>query len=148
MKKVTAVPITFLTILKSPWPTDWAIRMLAAMLIPKIEPSIIIMTMLELPMAVMALTPRVWLTQNWLTLPFSDCSALPPSTGSENTSRVLVIGPSTSSRLCLPPRPPPGPRDRPGGLLSMVPHALHLLCLGTKAGARPRIGLLPSRPLV
>ncbi len=98
MKKATAVPITFLTVLRSPAPTAWAIRMLAAMLIPKIEPSIIIITMLELPMAVMALTPRVWLTQNWLTLPFRVCSALPPSTGRENTSKVLVIGPSISWR--------------------------------------------------
>ncbi len=72
------------------------------MLIPKIEPSIIIMMMFELPMAVMALTPRVWLTQNWLTLPFSDCSALPPITGRENSSKVLVIGPLV--RSCLPCR--------------------------------------------
>ncbi len=64
MKKATAVPITFLTILKSPAPTAWATRMFAAMLIPKIAPSISIITMVELPMAVMALTPRVWLTQN------------------------------------------------------------------------------------
>src|SRR5262245_38605717 len=69
-KKVTADPITFLTVAMSRAPTDWAIRMLAAMATPKIDPSSIIMMMLALPMAVIAVTPRVWLTQNWFTLPF------------------------------------------------------------------------------
>ncbi len=124
MKKPMAEPITRLTMAMSPAPTDWATRMLAAMLIPKIEPSISIMMMLELPIAVMALTPRVWLTQNWFTLPFSDCSALPPSTGREKTRRVLVIGPSISSRLWRPPKRPGGPAGRvasSGALLPMIP---------------------------
>ena len=39
---------------------------------PKITPSISIITMLALPSAVIATSPSVWLTQIWLTVPFSD----------------------------------------------------------------------------
>ena len=63
MKKVVVVPITRLTRARSPAPTAWPIRMLAAMPTPKIAPSISIMTMLEFPSAVIAVSPRVWLTQ-------------------------------------------------------------------------------------
>ena len=58
------VPITRLTMCASPAPTDWPIRILAAMATPNTAPSIRNMTMLALPIAVIAAMPRVWLTQN------------------------------------------------------------------------------------
>ena len=63
MKKVLAVPITRLTSAVSRAPTAWPIRMLPAMPTPKMAPSISIMTMLALPSAVIAASPRMWLTQ-------------------------------------------------------------------------------------
>ena len=63
-KKTTAVPMIRLTIFRSPASTCWAIRMLAAMLTPNTAPSISIITLLALPMAVMSVTPSMWATQN------------------------------------------------------------------------------------
>jgi hypothetical protein len=96
MKKVFAVPTTRLTIAMSSAPNDWATRILAAIETPNTAPSISIMMMLALEMAVTAATPKEWLTQKALTVPFSDWSAFPPSTGRANMNNVLPIGPSVS----------------------------------------------------
>ena len=62
-KKLVAVPMTRLTSAGSRAPIACATRMLAAMPTPKIAPIINIITMLALPSAVIAASPRVWLTQ-------------------------------------------------------------------------------------
>ena len=72
MKKVVDAPITRLTWAGSPAPTAWATRMLAAIATPNTTPSISIITMFALPSAVIAASPRRWLTQIWLTVPLSD----------------------------------------------------------------------------
>ena len=63
-KKKTAVPMMRLTRARSPAPTCWAIRMLAAMVAPKMAPIISIMMLLALPMAVMSVAPSRCATQN------------------------------------------------------------------------------------
>jgi fumarate reductase subunit D len=63
-KKNTAVPMIRFTSGRSPAPTCWAIRMLAAMVAPKIAPIISIITLLALPMAVMSVAPSRCATQN------------------------------------------------------------------------------------
>ena len=62
-KKVVAVPMTRFTRARFPAPMAWATRMFAAMPTPNTTPSMSIMTILALPSAVIATSPRVWLTQ-------------------------------------------------------------------------------------
>ena len=71
-KNEIAVPITRLTSLRSPAPTDWAIMMLAAIVAPKMAPWARKPMTLALPMAAIAVTPSKWLTQNWFAVRFSD----------------------------------------------------------------------------
>jgi len=77
-KKKMAVPMMRLTMVRSPAPTCWAIRMLAAMVAPMIALSDRNITLLALPMAVMSVVPSRCATQNWLAVAFSDCSRLAP----------------------------------------------------------------------
>ena len=116
MKKTMAVPMTRLTRARLSAPTAWATRMLADMETPNTAPIISIMIRLALDRAAIADSPRVWLTQNWLTVPFSDCSTLPPRTGRENITRVCRIGPSVRFRPPrIPGRPPIPGGPMPGG---------------------------------
>lgn len=89
------MPTTRFSMRQSPAPTDWAIRMLAAELMPNRAAIINCMTTLALPTAVMAFSSSARAIQNWLIVRFSDCSAVEPKIGKENLSSVGVIGPES-----------------------------------------------------
>ena len=63
------------------------------MLIPKIAAKTRNITMFELEVAASASSPSSRPIHTVLTEPLRLCSTLPSSTGSENTARVLKIGP-------------------------------------------------------
>ncbi len=68
---------------------------------PNITPSSSKSTMVALVVAVSASGPSKRPTQIALIEPFSDCSTLEPSTGSENINKVRAIGPCVRSmRAC------------------------------------------------